>query len=49
MLILYKKNCLQDLAWTGWKSSGRGVTLSRYGFEQFTRLRSVHIKAHPFE
>lgn len=36
-----------DLAWTGWKNSGRGVTLSRFGFEQFVKLKSHHIKAHP--
>lgn len=32
------------LAWTGWKNSGRGVTLSRHGFDQFYRLKSVHIR-----
>lgn len=36
-----------DLAWTGWKNSGRGVTLSRFGFEQFVKLKSHHIKEHP--
>lgn len=36
-----------DLAWTGWKDSGRGVTLSRFGFEQFVRVKSVHIKQYP--
>lgn len=36
-----------DLAWTGWKDSGNGVTLSRFGFEQFTQVRSVHVKAYP--
>ncbi|KAE8354165.1 Aldehyde/histidinol dehydrogenase [Aspergillus coremiiformis] len=36
-----------DLAWTGWKNSGRGVTLSRFGFEQFVKLKSHHIKAYP--
>ncbi|KAI9787217.1 MAG: hypothetical protein M1839_003452 [Geoglossum umbratile] len=36
-----------DLAWTGWKSSGRGVTLSRFGFEQFVQLKSFHIKDYP--
>ncbi|KFY21024.1 hypothetical protein V491_03224, partial [Pseudogymnoascus sp. VKM F-3775] len=36
-----------DLAWTGWKDSGRGVTLSRFGFEQFVRLKSFHVKAYP--
>lgn len=36
-----------DLAWTGWKDSGRGVTLSRFGFEQFVRLKSFHLKEYP--
>ena len=36
-----------DLAWTGWKDSGRGVTLSRFGFEQFVKLRSLHVKEYP--
>ena len=33
-----------DLAWTGWKNSGKGVTLSRFGFEQFVKLKSIHRK-----
>ncbi|KAK1044278.1 hypothetical protein LTS16_007360 [Friedmanniomyces endolithicus] len=36
-----------DLAWVGWKESGRGQTLSRFGFEQFVKLRSHHVKAYP--
>jgi len=36
-----------DLAWTGWKDSGKGVTLSRYGFDQFVKLKSVHLKDYP--
>ena len=36
-----------DLAWTGWKNSGKGVTLSRFGFEQFVKLKSFHIKEYP--
>lgn len=36
-----------DLAWTGWKDSGKGVTLSRFGFEQFVKVKSVHIKKYP--
>ena len=36
-----------DLAWTGWKDSGRGVTLSRFGFEQFIKLKSMHLKDYP--
>lgn len=36
-----------DLAWTGWKNSGLGVTLSRFGFDQFVRLKSFHVKEYP--
>ncbi|KAI0600047.1 aldehyde dehydrogenase [Biscogniauxia sp. FL1348] len=36
-----------DLAWTGWKNSGKGVTLSRYGFDQFVKLKSYHLKDYP--
>ncbi|EEH47305.1 uncharacterized protein PADG_03403 [Paracoccidioides brasiliensis Pb18] len=36
-----------DLAWTGWKDSGRGVTLSRFGFDQFVKLKSFHLKDYP--
>ncbi len=36
-----------DLAWTGWKDSGKGVTMGRWGFEQFVRLRSLHVKEYP--
>jgi acyl-CoA reductase-like NAD-dependent aldehyde dehydrogenase len=36
-----------DLAWTGWKDSGKGVTMGRWGFEAFVRLRSVHVKDYP--
>jgi len=32
------------LAWTGVKNSGRGVTLSRIGFEHLTRVKSYHLK-----
>jgi acyl-CoA reductase-like NAD-dependent aldehyde dehydrogenase len=32
------------LAWTGVKSSGRGCTLSRVGFEQLTRPKSYHFR-----
>jgi acyl-CoA reductase-like NAD-dependent aldehyde dehydrogenase len=34
------------LAWTGVKSSGRGCTLSRVGFEQLTRPKSYHFKVN---
>ncbi len=32
------------LAWTGVKDSGRGCTLSRLGFEAFTRPKSFHLR-----
>lgn len=32
------------LAWTGVKASGRGVTLSRLGYEQLTRPKSFHLR-----
>ena len=35
------------LAWTGVKNSGRGVTLSRIGYEHVTRPRSFHLKHQP--
>lgn len=36
-----------DLAWTGWKESGKGHTLSKLGFEQFVKLKSYHVKDYP--
>ncbi|KAI1322909.1 aldehyde dehydrogenase [Xylariaceae sp. FL0255] len=36
-----------DLAWTGWKNSGKGVTLSKYGYDQFVKLKSYHLKDYP--
>lgn len=36
-----------DLAWIGWKDSGKGQTLSKFGFEQFVKLKSYHIKEYP--
>jgi acyl-CoA reductase-like NAD-dependent aldehyde dehydrogenase len=33
------------LAWTGWKESGLGSTLSRYGFLHLTRRKSIHFRA----
>jgi acyl-CoA reductase-like NAD-dependent aldehyde dehydrogenase len=36
-----------DLAWTGWKESGKGVTMGRWGFEQYVKMRSVHVKDYP--
>jgi acyl-CoA reductase-like NAD-dependent aldehyde dehydrogenase len=35
------------LAWTGVKDSGRGCTLTRLGFEAFTRPKSFHLKLQP--
>jgi len=32
------------LPWTGWKESGLGSTLSRYGFLHLTRRKSVHLR-----
>ena len=40
-------NVSKDLAWTGWKNSGKGVTLSKFGFEQFVKLKSFHVKQYP--
>jgi acyl-CoA reductase-like NAD-dependent aldehyde dehydrogenase len=34
-----------SLAWTGVKESGIGATLSRYGFQHLTRLKSIHFRA----
>ncbi|KAF1985031.1 aldehyde dehydrogenase [Aulographum hederae CBS 113979] len=36
-----------DLAWIGWKDSGKGQTLSKFGFDAFVRLKSYHIKHYP--
>ncbi|KAJ7301142.1 succinate semialdehyde dehydrogenase [Mycena albidolilacea] len=32
------------LAWTGVKNSGRGVSLSKFGYDQLTRPKNVHMK-----
>lgn len=32
------------LAWNGIKNSGRGSTLSKFGFHQLTRPKSYHIR-----
>ena len=32
------------LAWTGVKNSGRGITLSKLGFEHVTRAKSFHFR-----
>ena len=33
-----------ELAWVGVRDSGRGCTLSRYGFDGFTRFKSLHLR-----
>ncbi|RIB19169.1 aldehyde dehydrogenase [Gigaspora rosea] len=38
-------DCLDPaLAWVGVKNSGRGCTLSKFGFDYFTRPKSFHLK-----
>ncbi len=32
------------LAWTGVKNTGRGVSLSTFGYDQVTKLKSIHFK-----
>ena len=32
------------LSWTGWGESGKGSTLSRYGFYHLTRRKSIHFR-----
>ena len=32
------------LAWTGVKDTGRGVSLSAFGYDQVTRIKSIHFK-----
>ena len=32
------------LPWTGWGDSGKGSTLSRYGFYHLTRRKSFHFR-----
>ncbi|GAA5922223.1 aldehyde dehydrogenase family protein [Sporobolomyces koalae] len=33
-----------SLPWTGVKESGRGISLSRYGFDAVTRAKSIHVR-----
>ena len=33
-----------SLAWTGYKNSGRAVSLSKFGFDFYGKLKSHHIK-----
>jgi acyl-CoA reductase-like NAD-dependent aldehyde dehydrogenase len=35
------------LSWTGVKNSGRGCTLSRFGFDALTRPKSFNVNAPP--
>ncbi|KAL8944339.1 MAG: hypothetical protein Q9216_000524 [Gyalolechia sp. 2 TL-2023] len=37
-----------DLAWTGWKNSGKGVSLSKFGFEQFGLPTNFRKESDPF-
>jgi acyl-CoA reductase-like NAD-dependent aldehyde dehydrogenase len=37
----------QDLAWIGWKNSGKGQTLGKFGFEAFVKSKSFHLKDYP--
>jgi len=32
------------LPWTGWGDSGKGSTLSRFGFYHLTRRKSIHLR-----
>ena len=44
---IYQNRCdylEPSLPWTGWKESGLGSTLSRYGFLHLTRRKSVHLR-----
>ncbi len=36
--------CDPSLPWTGVKDTGRGCSLSPYGFHQLTRLKSMHLR-----
>ncbi len=47
LATIHRADHLQDLAWTGWKNSGKGVTLSKFGFDQFVKLKSFHVKDYP--
>jgi hypothetical protein len=33
-----------ELAWTGVKNTGRGVTLSKLGYDHLTRVKSFHLR-----
>ena len=32
------------LPWTGFRDSGKGSTLSRYGFQHLTRRKAIHLR-----
>jgi acyl-CoA reductase-like NAD-dependent aldehyde dehydrogenase len=32
------------LSWTGVKDSGRGISLSKFGYDQLTRAKSINVK-----
>lgn len=32
------------LPWTGYKETGRGVSLSRFGFDAVTKAKSLHLR-----
>jgi acyl-CoA reductase-like NAD-dependent aldehyde dehydrogenase len=36
-----------SLPWSGWKDSGRGLSLSRLGFDELTRTKALHLKLAP--
>jgi acyl-CoA reductase-like NAD-dependent aldehyde dehydrogenase len=33
-----------SLPWSGWKDSGRGLSLSRLGFDELTKTKSLHLR-----
>jgi acyl-CoA reductase-like NAD-dependent aldehyde dehydrogenase len=33
-----------SLPWSGWKNSGIGITLSRFGFDRLVRTRAFHLR-----
>ena len=36
-----------SLPWSGWKDSGRGLSLSRLGFDRLTRPKALHYRLPP--
>ena len=43
-LGLYADSLDPALPWTGWKDSGRGVSLSALGFDALTRPKAIHFR-----